>query len=267
MLSLVLEDAMKVAGTIEPATIRQTLSVLTGVIMALPFGEWRDVLITETSTCRLRLQRASHVQGAAFIEFELRDEGRRPLSFRQLISIDNRQQHQQVVNYLNSTGRPAIVIAGNGMCSGGRIVNYLKAMLGDPRHEVVFTGFQAKGSPGAVIQASEGTQGFVRVDLDGEMREIKAKVVSIGGYSAHADQGELLRFVEGIPVWPAELLLVQGGACGKVRVGSSTGTACRGARCGYESRSPSGALTCRVRGGCLPAWRQSRETEVHDGCR
>lgn len=57
-------------------------------------------------------------------------EGRDPLGFSQLISVDTHARHQQVVNYLKSTGRPAIVIAGNGMCSGGRIVNYLKAMLG-----------------------------------------------------------------------------------------------------------------------------------------
>ena len=43
--------------------------------------------------------------------------------------------------YLAKTARPAIVIAASGMCSGGRIVNYLKAMLGDPRHKVLFCGY------------------------------------------------------------------------------------------------------------------------------
>lgn len=89
------------------------------------------------------------------------EEGRAPLGFGQLVSVQTHDQHQRVVNHLKSTGRPAIVIAGNGMCSGGRIVNYLKAMLGDRRHEVVFVGYQAKGTPGAVIQASEGAEGFV----------------------------------------------------------------------------------------------------------
>lgn len=83
-------------------------------------------------------------------------EGRAPLGFAQMVCVDAHAKHQQVVNYLKSTGRPAIVIAGNGTCSGGRIVNYLKAMLGDQRHEVLFVGYQAKGTPGAVIQASEG---------------------------------------------------------------------------------------------------------------
>lgn len=124
-------------------------------------------------------------------------QGRDPLGFNQLVCVDTHARHQQVVNYLKSTGRPAIVIAGNGMCSGGRIVGYLKAMLGDPRHEVMFVGYQAKGTPGAVIQASEGAEGFVQIDLDGGMYEIRAKVMTLGGYSGHADQAGLVRFALG----------------------------------------------------------------------
>ncbi|MGE8113166.1 MBL fold metallo-hydrolase RNA specificity domain-containing protein [Pseudomonas sp. NPDC086566] len=137
-------------------------------------------------------------------------EGRAPLGFGQLLCIDTHARHQQVVNYLKSTGRPAIVIAGNGMCSGGRIVNYLKAMLGDPRHEVMFVGYQAKGTPGAVIQASEGAEGFVQIDLDGRMYEIRAKVITLAGYSGHADQGGLVKFVEGIPYALKKIVLVHG---------------------------------------------------------
>jgi metallo-beta-lactamase family protein len=137
-------------------------------------------------------------------------EGRAPLGFRQLICVDTHSKHQQVVNYLKSTGRPAIVIAGNGMCSGGRIVNYLKAMLGDARHEVVFVGYQAKGTPGAVIQASEQAEGFVQIDLDGRMYEIRAKVVTLAGYSGHADQAELVQFALGRGTPAMRVLLVHG---------------------------------------------------------
>ncbi|HDS1799339.1 TPA: MBL fold metallo-hydrolase [Pseudomonas putida] len=137
-------------------------------------------------------------------------EGRDPLGFSQLISVDSHARHQQVVNYLKSTGRPAIVIAGNGMCSGGRIVNYLKAMLGDARHEVMFVGYQAKGTPGAMIQAGEGADGVVQIDLDGQMYEVRAKVMTLSGYSAHADQAGLLQFALGGPVQPGKVLLVHG---------------------------------------------------------
>jgi len=122
-------------------------------------------------------------------------EGRKPLGFEQLIAVDSHAQHQQVVNYLQSTGRPAIVIAGNGMCSGGRIVNYLKAMLGDPRHEVLFVGYQAKGTAGAVIQDSDSVRGSVQLGQDGQVYEIRAKVLTVDGYSGHADQAGLVAFV------------------------------------------------------------------------
>ena len=162
-----------------------------------------------------RVYRDLHVYWNAEAKARLA-EGRDPLGFSQLISVDTHARHQQVVNYLKSTGRPAIVIAGNGMCSGGRIVNYLKAMLGDPRHEVVFVGYQAKGTPGAVIQASEGAQGFVQIDLDGQMYEICAKVVTVGGYSGHADQAGLVNFVQGMWESPGTIVLVHGEQRAKV---------------------------------------------------
>ncbi|MFQ6576125.1 MBL fold metallo-hydrolase RNA specificity domain-containing protein [Pseudomonas sp. UM16] len=137
-------------------------------------------------------------------------EGRAPLGFRQLISIDTHAKHQQVVNYLKSTGRPAIVIAGNGMCSGGRIVNYLKAMLGDTRHEVVFVGHQVKGTPGAAIQASGRTPSNTLIELDGQGYEVRAKVISLTGYSGHADQAGLLAFAVGMNQPPSEVVLVHG---------------------------------------------------------
>ncbi|WP_312959517.1 MBL fold metallo-hydrolase [Stutzerimonas nitrititolerans] len=134
--------------------------------------------------------------------------GRRPLSFEQLITIDSHSDHQRIVNHLTQTARPAIVIAGGGMCSGGRIVNYLKTMLGDKRHNVLFVGYQAKGTPGHVIQTYGPKGGYV--DLDGERFAIRAGISSIGGYSAHADQNGLVDFVTGMQQWPTEIRVVHG---------------------------------------------------------
>ncbi|QXH52895.1 MBL fold metallo-hydrolase [Pseudomonas fakonensis] len=145
-------------------------------------------------------------------------QGREPLGFRQLITIGSHEQHQQVVNHLKSTGRPAIVIAGNGMCSGGRIVNYLKAMLGDSRHEVMFVGYQARGTPGAVIQASAGAEGFVQIDLDGQMYEIRAKVMTLGGFSGHADQAGLVAFAGMMGHAARRVVLVHGGEGAKLQL-------------------------------------------------
>lgn len=135
-------------------------------------------------------------------------QGRKPLAFEQLVTVDSHHDHQRVLDYLTRTARPAIVIAGNGMCSGGRIVNYLKAMLGDERHHVVFVGYQADGTPGRAIQTFGPNRGYV--DLDAERVDIRAKVDSLGGYSAHADQDDLIAFVTGMGSWPAEIRLVHG---------------------------------------------------------
>ena len=136
------------------------------------------------------------------------DAGRKPLAFDNLIKIDSHADHIAVVNHLTQTARPAIVIAGNGMCAGGRIVNYLKAMLHDPRHDVLFVGYQAKGTPGHAIQTYGPKGGYV--DLDGDRFDIRAGITCIGGYSAHADQKGLVEFVTGMQQWPAEIRVVHG---------------------------------------------------------
>lgn len=136
------------------------------------------------------------------------EAGRNPLAFDNLITINSHADHIAVMNHLTQTARPAIVIAGNGMCSGGRIVNYLKAMLHDPRHDVLFVGYQAKGTPGHAIQTYGPKGGYV--DLDGERFNIRAGITSIGGYSAHADQKGLVEFLTGMQQWPAEIRVVHG---------------------------------------------------------
>ena len=80
------------------------------------------------------------------------NKGRHPLAFKQLITVDDHRDHQRMVQHLADSKRPAIVIAGGGMCSGGRIVNYLEAMLDETRHNVLFVGYQAQGTLGHLIQ-------------------------------------------------------------------------------------------------------------------
>ena len=135
-------------------------------------------------------------------------EGRHPLAFENLYTVDSHEQHQQTVDYLVRTGRPAVVIAASGMAAGGRVVNYLKRMLGDERHDVLFVGYQATGTPGRAIQRHGPRGGWVK--LDGERIEIRARVHTIGGYSAHADQSDLLAFIQDIPEPPREIRLIHG---------------------------------------------------------
>jgi len=138
--------------------------------------------------------------------------GRRPLGFEQLITVEAHANHLRMVGHL-ATARPSIVVAGSGMCTRGRIVNYLKAMLGDRRHNVLFVGYQAMGTPGHAIQKYGPRGGYV--DLEGERFEIRAGIATLGGYSAHADRQGLVSFIARMREWPDEIRLVHGEADAK----------------------------------------------------
>ena len=134
--------------------------------------------------------------------------GRHPLSFEQITTIDSHQDHLSAVDYLTRTGRPSVVIAASGMCAGGRIVNYLKAMIGDARHDILFVGYQARGTPGRIIQEYGPGHGYI--DLDNQRYTIHAKVHTIGGYSAHAGQNDLINFIRRMRHAPKQIRLVHG---------------------------------------------------------
>ena len=140
------------------------------------------------------------------------DEARRvltidnqPLVFRSLQTVANHQEHSEIIEQLRNRRSPAIVIAGSGMCTGGRVVDYLKQFLGRPDTDIVFVGYQASGTPGHYIQK---VGQWVR--LDGKRFEINATTHTISGYSAHGDQADLIRFVEGFEERPKRIRLVHG---------------------------------------------------------
>jgi metallo-beta-lactamase family protein len=145
--------------------------------------------------------------------------GRHPLNFEQLYTVDSHQEHSQTIEYLVksrsfSKRKPAIVIAASGMCSGGRIVNYLKQFLSDNTTDILFVGYQAQGTLGRSIQkygatsAAPNKQGYVFID--GKRIDIKAKVHTISGYSAHADQRGLINFVKRMRHQPTHIKIVLG---------------------------------------------------------
>lgn len=133
------------------------------------------------------------------------DLQRHPLAFEQCVTIDGYREHHRLVNRLKQSGEPAIVIAASGMCQGGRIMDYLSALLPDPRTDVIFAGFQAEGTLGRELQ--EGAQ---QVLIDQHRVEVKAQIHTMSGYSAHADQADLVKFVEGIEQGRKEIRLVHG---------------------------------------------------------
>lgn len=135
-------------------------------------------------------------------------QGRQPLNFDSLYTVDTHQEHMQVVEYLANRSKPAIVIAASGMCSGGRVVNYLKRFITEPTADVLFVGYQAQGTLGRQIQQYGPSGGYVFID--GEKLDVKAGVHTISGYSAHADQSNLVNFIKRIRKGPEKVIIVHG---------------------------------------------------------
>ncbi|HCG6789366.1 TPA: MBL fold metallo-hydrolase [Vibrio parahaemolyticus] len=133
------------------------------------------------------------------------DDQRHPLAFDQCITVESHTEHKALVNRLASTDEPAIVVAASGMCEGGRIVNYFKALLPDERNDVLFAGYQAQGTLGEAIQS-----GNSEVDIDAQEIQVNAQIHTISGYSAHADKSDLLKFITGIPTQPKAIHLIHG---------------------------------------------------------
>lgn len=172
--------------------------------------QWRDLPVIIDSPLAARFTDA-YRQLKPYWDEEAHQKvraGRHPLSFDQLITIDSHHEHKRLVKRLASTREPCVVLAASGMCSGGRIVNYVKALIGDSRNDIVFVGYQAKGSPGRSIQRYGPENGYVV--LDGKRYTINARVATLGGYSAHADQSDLVRFIRRIKRPPSEIRVVHG---------------------------------------------------------
>ncbi|KUM52332.1 MBL fold metallo-hydrolase RNA specificity domain-containing protein [Rheinheimera sp. EpRS3] len=105
---------------------------------------------------------------------------------------------------INRVTQGAIIIAGSGMCNGGRIVHHLKHNLWKSSNHLIFVGFQAQGTLGRRL-----VDGERRVKLFGQEIMVKAKVHTIGGFSAHAGQSELLDWAQAIGGQP-QFYLVHG---------------------------------------------------------
>ncbi|MEK7824767.1 MAG: MBL fold metallo-hydrolase [Candidatus Eisenbacteria bacterium] len=106
---------------------------------------------------------------------------------------------------LNDRSGPCIIIAASGMCEGGRILHHLRHGLGDPKNTVVFVGFQAEGTLGRRLR-----DGAETVNIFGEPVRVGAEIAGLDGFSAHADQRELVEWVTRLDPVPRRIFLVHG---------------------------------------------------------
>ncbi len=120
---------------------------------------------------------------------------------------------------LNKIKSGAIIIAGSGMCNGGRIRHHLKHNLWRSQSHVVFVGFQAMGTPGRRI-----IDGATSVKMAGEDIVVKAQIHTLGGFSAHACQSQLLDWLDHFKESQPQLFLVHGESEAKRALKSAAGS-------------------------------------------
>ncbi|MGM0702877.1 MAG: MBL fold metallo-hydrolase RNA specificity domain-containing protein [Pseudomonadota bacterium] len=214
-LKAAIDRALENGGTvIVPAfsigRTQELLYELEGLIHGARDERWRELEIVVDSPLAARftqVYRELKPWWDAEAHRRLRS-GRHPLSFDNLYTVESHEEHERTVDYLARTHRPAVVIAASGMATGGRVVNYLERMLPDERHAVVFIGYQGAGTPGRAIQRYGPQGGWV--ELEGKRIDIRARIDTVSGYSAHADQRDLLHFIQRMRQPPRHVRLVHG---------------------------------------------------------
>jgi len=129
------------------------------------------------------------------------DNNKSPLHFPSLIPT-RRVSESKAINRIKGS---CIIVAGSGMCTGGRIKYHLVNNISRPESTVLFIGYQARGTLGREI-----VEGAEKVRIHGQIRPVKASIRRINGFSAHADQSELLRWFSGFRAQPKQLFVVHG---------------------------------------------------------
>jgi metallo-beta-lactamase family protein len=106
---------------------------------------------------------------------------------------------------LNENTKPGVVLAGSGMCNGGRILHHLKHHLWRKKTRVIFVGYQVPGTLGHQL-----VKGASTVRIYGDRVRVNARIHTLGGFSAHAGQKELIEWVEPLVQKGARVVLTHG---------------------------------------------------------
>jgi metallo-beta-lactamase family protein len=118
-----------------------------------------------------------------------------------MVTASSREESKR----LNEEEGTRIIISASGMMTGGRVLHHARRILPDSRATIVFVGYQAAGTTGRRI-----LDGQREVKIMGQFTPVRCKIERIGGFSAHADWKEVLRWLEGLPAAPRRVFNTHG---------------------------------------------------------
>ena len=118
------------------------------------------------------------------------------------LTMTRTSDDSKAINHLRGT---AVIIAGSGMCTGGRIKHHLVNNISRPESTILFVGYQAIGTLGRLI-----TEGRKEVRILGEPRTITARIARLHGFSGHADKNELIKWIGNLKQPPKQVFVVHG---------------------------------------------------------
>lgn len=130
-----------------------------------------------------------------------RSTGRCPILSPNLHLVRSTEESKK----LNESLFPAVIISASGMATGGRVLHHLKKRLPDPRNAVLFIGFQANGTRGQLLKS-----GVREIKIHGQQIPVRAKILAMESFSAHADGREILRWLRTFPSPPKRTFVVHG---------------------------------------------------------
>ena len=128
----------------------------------------------------------------------LLEKGDDPFNFPGLVAVESAEESKRLINK-----QGVVIIAGSGMCTGGRIVHHIKNNIEKENTHMVFVGYQVEGTLGRKIVDREK-----QVRVMGQNMEVRAKVHTLGGFSAHGDQRDLRYWLRGFGHSPKKIFIV-----------------------------------------------------------
>ncbi len=106
---------------------------------------------------------------------------------------------------INQSTFPCVIVSASGMATGGRVVHHLQQLAPNPRNLILLPGFQAAGTRGRAL-----ADGVRSLNMYGGYVPVRAEVVSLPEFSAHADAGDVLAWLRTAPRTPATCYIVHG---------------------------------------------------------